>query len=644
MPEYLAPGVYAEEVSFRQKTIEGLGTSTAGFVGATRFGPISGPPPVLTSFNDFERIYGGIDPLRYGGLDVTNHLAHGVRAFFENGGSRLYVARAFEAASTGGNGVASFDLGGSPAGSFALRARHPGSAGNFAVTISLTVGPNILIEDGGIGRLSGALPFDTVYLSDRTSAPVMAGSPLEDIEGTYWLTPYFDETRNLDTFRLFTGDATDDAGAPLLAADLVDLGDLQVHVVTANVTVSRLGRFVADEFWGGLALHPAHPQALTTVFDPTPVTRSTSLYVPLAIDTTITNGPDILELLLSALPPTGSPPFQPTQLLENHTPPVADPRQAPLQLLAVLKGGNDGAVPSGEAYRGDEDTAGNKSGLLAFEDLDDISIVAAPGSSLGGLIPGPTNLTARDVQSALLAHAERMRYRIAVLDSPNGALPDEIRAWRGRMDSKYGALYYPWVRVLDPFTQQEIITPPSGFVAGIYARNDIRRGVHKAPANEPVRLALDFELLVNRGQQEVLNPEGINCLRLIDRAGLTLWGARTITSDPEWKYVNLRRYFAFLEHSIDRGTTWAVFEPNGPELWANVRRTVEDFLFNEFKLGHLLGVTPEEAYFVACDRTTMTQNDLDNGRLVCLVGVAPLRPAEFVIFRIGQKTLEATRR
>jgi phage tail sheath protein FI len=159
-----------------------------------------------------------------------------------------------------------------------------------------------------------------------------------------------------------------------------------------------------------------------------------------------------------------------------------------------------------------------------------------------------------------------------------------------------------------------------------------------------VRLALDFEILVNRGQQEVLNPEGVNCLRLIDQAGLVVWGARTITSDPEWKYVNLRRYFAFLEHSIDRGTTWAVFEPNGPDLWANVRRTVEDFLFNEFKLGHLLGVTPEEAYFVACDRSTMTQNDLDNGRLVCLVGVSPLRPAEFVIFRIGQKTLEATRR
>jgi phage tail sheath protein FI len=130
-------------------------------------------------------------------------------------------------------------------------------------------------------------------------------------------------------------------------------------------------------------------------------------------------------------------------------------------------------------------------------------------------------------------------------------------------------------------------------------------------------------------------------LRYLDGRGNRVWGARTITSDPEWKYVNVRRYFLFLERSIDIGTQWVVFANNGPLLWANVRRTIEDFLFNEFKSGHLLGTKPEEAYFVRCDRTTMTQNDLDNGRLVCLIGVSPLRPAEFVIFRIGQKTMDA---
>ncbi|HEU4621376.1 MAG TPA: phage tail sheath C-terminal domain-containing protein, partial [Burkholderiaceae bacterium] len=153
--------------------------------------------------------------------------------------------------------------------------------------------------------------------------------------------------------------------------------------------------------------------------------------------------------------------------------------------------------------------------------------------------------------------------------------------------------------------------------------------------------ALRFEPNVNFGQQELLNPIGVNCLRALPGRGLRVWGARTISSDPEWKYVNVRRYFNYLEASIDRGTQWAVFEPNGDLLWANVRGTIGDFLFNEWKSGALLGTKPEEAFFVRCDRTTMTQNDLDNGRLICLIGVAVVKPAEFVIFRIGQKTADA---
>jgi phage tail sheath protein FI len=233
-----------------------------------------------------------------------------------------------------------------------------------------------------------------------------------------------------------------------------------------------------------------------------------------------------------------------------------------------------------------------------------------------------------------------MRYRIAVLDSGNDQAIADVRSLRARLDSKYAALYYPWVRILDPVTQREINLPPSGFVAGIYARNDINRAVYKAPANEVVNLAIGFEQLLNKSQQDVLNPEGINCFRYFVGRGFRLWGARTISSDPEWKYVNLRRYFAYLEHSIDKGTQWAVFEPNGEALWANIRRTIEDFLFNEWVSGALLGDKPEKAFFVRCDRSTMTQNDLDNGRLVCQIGLAPLRPAEFVIFRIGQWTAD----
>jgi phage tail sheath protein FI len=264
--------------------------------------------------------------------------------------------------------------------------------------------------------------------------------------------------------------------------------------------------------------------------------------------------------------------------------------------------------------------------------------VAAPGSTYG--MENGYRADAAQIANLLISHASRMRYRIAVLDSGDGQSVAQVRAMRGKIDSTYAALYYPWVRVVDPVTNTEINLPPSGFVSGIYARNDVERAVYKAPANEVVRLAVGFERLLNKAQQEVLNPEGINCFRFFEGRGFRLWGARTATSDPEWKYVNLRRYFAYLERSIDKGTQWAVFEPNGPRLWDNVRSTIADFLLNEWTMGALLGDKPEKSYFVRCDRSTMTQNDLDNGRLVCLIGVAPLRPAEFVIFRIGQWTAD----
>ncbi|VVB85660.1 Phage tail sheath protein subtilisin-like domain protein [uncultured archaeon] len=303
-------------------------------------------------------------------------------------------------------------------------------------------------------------------------------------------------------------------------------------------------------------------------------------------------------------------------------------------------------MPEAVNYEGKE-TSGTpgsekplKSGLKAFEDIDDISIVAAPGSSTGYNTDDKIKLNVETILGLLINHCEKMRYRIAVLDSADKQLLSDVRQYRGKLDSKYAALYYPWVSILDPLTNEKLNLPPSGFVAGIYARNDVENGVHKAPANEVVKLAIGFDVMLNKAQQDVLNPEAINCFRFFEGRGYRLWGARTITSDPEWKYVNLRRYFAYLEHSIDKGTQWAVFENNSERLWANVKSTVEDFLFNEWKSGHLMGESVKEAYFVRCDRSTMTQNDIDNGRMICLIGVAPVRPAEFVIFRIGQKLLD----
>jgi phage tail sheath protein FI len=311
------------------------------------------------------------------------------------------------------------------------------------------------------------------------------------------------------------------------------------------------------------------------------------------------------------------------------------------QKIFKLNTGSDGKRPEASEYEGhgDEKTS-TKSGLKSLEDLEEISIVASPGYSHNW---GSRRSEILSISNHLINHCEKMRYRVAILDSPNDQSLFGVREYRALLDNKRSAFYYPWVQILDPISNQEIYLPPSGFIAGIYARNDIEIGVHKAPANEVVRGAIGLETLLNKAQQDVLNPLGINCIRFFEGRGIRVWGARTISSDPEWKYLNIRRYFVYLERSIERSTQWAVFEPNGDQLWANVRRSVESFLENEWKEGRLFGAKVEQAFFVRCDRSTMTQNDIDNGRMICLIGVAPLYPAEFVIFRIGQWTANARR-
>ena len=307
------------------------------------------------------------------------------------------------------------------------------------------------------------------------------------------------------------------------------------------------------------------------------------------------------------------------------------------RVYRAFQGSSDGARPLAGDYAGQAAGAGRSgTGLHALEQIDEVSIVAAPGATYG-MESGYRDEAAKIV-SLLIAHAEQLLYRFAVLDSGDGQSAAQVGALRAQLNSNYGALYYPWVQVVDPITGGKLFVPPSGFVSGIYARNDASQGVWKAPAGEAVTLAVGLEQVLDQNQSAALEQEGVNVLRFFTGHGYLVWGARTVSSDPEWKYVNLRRYFAYLEHSIDRGTQWAVFEPNGEALWAQVLQSVGQFLLNEWKSGALQGQKPEQAYFVRCDRTTMTQNDIDNGRLVVLIGVAPVQPAEFVIFRIGQWT------
>lgn len=260
--------------------------------------------------------------------------------------------------------------------------------------------------------------------------------------------------------------------------------------------------------------------------------------------------------------------------------------------------------------------------LAAIAPLQDISIIATPGN------------TTAEVAQTLITHAERLDTQFfVVLDPPPGLTPAEMLEYRGQFESNYAAIYYPWVMASNG-QGEEILLPPSGFICGIYARTDIQRGVHRAPVNEVLRGVVGFEHNVTRNDQEKLNPEGINCLRFFEGRGHRVWGSRTLSSDPEWKYVNVRRFFNYLQASINRGTQWAELAPNGEILWANIVQLISDFLLNEWRKGSLVGNKIEEAFFVRCDRSTMTQLDIDNRRVVCLVGVAVIKPAEFMMFRV----------
>ncbi len=299
-----------------------------------------------------------------------------------------------------------------------------------------------------------------------------------------------------------------------------------------------------------------------------------------------------------------------------------------------------------------------RQGLALLEEIDEVAIVAAPGFVDSGSY------------NALLDHCERMQDRFAILDAPEkvanidllkkvatasvtrprrtegeegspepAASTDSGGGARPRnSDRGFGAFYFPWIVVNDPFSPKEnVAVPPSGHLAGIYTRTDGTRGVHKAPANETVRGALDLTYRITQAEQGELNTLGVNCLRFFPTQGIRVWGARTLAdSASEWRYLNVRRLFNMIEESIARGTRWVVFEPNDMTLWKSIKRDISAFLTLQWRQGALLGATPEEAFFVQCDEETNPPEVIDAGQVVTVIGIAPVKPAEFVIFRVGQ--------
>ncbi len=613
MSEDLTPGIYVEETSARPGRVEGVPTSTLGMAGTTEYGPVPHPsndgkrvrgPVLVTSMTEYERVYGALtnrgEPCR---------LALAARAFFENGGQRLFVQRVFVPTAAGaGTGpeddIARVDL---PLGAtnpvVTWRARWPGAAGSrVRVVTRFRRSDNVMVGT----QLVGLVPGAAVEI-----ARLVAGQPpvLAEEQAPAHLR-VVTQVDGMLRLRDDAGEVT--APVPDHAAFHVTL-DVEVHVGD-RVDVYR-----------GLELGPEHPQYIKTVLhDTEPPDENGLVWLDDAepgaagrVDTSPT-----AASVLAALVSPGGPGVQ-------------------------LVGGSDGDELSPNAFEGQVRGAQGSvqaTGLAALIDIDEIALVAMPDTTYFQDVE-----SASEAVDALLAHCERGRFRFALVDPPKNLDVAGVRAFRSRFDSVSAALYYPWIRISDPTPGPDpgnpptaLDVPPSGALAGIFSRSDTERGVHKAPANQVVKGIRGFVTQVTAAEQELLNPEGVNVLRFFEGRGNLVWGARTISSDPEWKYVNIRRLLIFLEHSIDKSTQWAVFEPNNERLWESIRHQLAAFLASIWRSGALMGRTPDEGFFVRCDRTTMTQIDLDNGRLVCLIGIAPLRPAEFVIFRIGQWTADHT--
>jgi phage tail sheath protein FI len=712
MAEYLAPGVYVEETSFRQKTIEGASTSIAAIVGPTQFGQVRGRPVQCTSLADFENNFGDLSNLSFGGTSTPNYTALAVRAFFDNGGHNIYVARIAHNATDATAAALPHGAAAGAAASVLFQARFAGSGGNLDVVFSprrsasmLSLGTSTSDADIVLLRLSqvrkaqlinptAAVP-DTlqkvvalaqhkpadatnseryefedgqkIFYLDTAGAPHLvdvagfaasitvdqsvrdgarkatlnaAGlgtGPLYSIPGGPALAQYLGATSTPTTFyATASADGTTLTFPHALNASIS--ADVQLPIALAaadlapgpaaagalfhdayDISVQRAGIPIYSV--QGVSLEPNAAVSLGAAMPMSPVRSSDQLTQPIAVSygTPVHNASDVWAALDNTFDPA----------LRNPSNPAATP-----QLVIHLTSGSDGTAPTVADYIGEMNDQLGSYGLAALEDIDVVSMVICPAAAADPAThPG--------VVIAMQQHCNKMRYRMAIIESGPGSSVADVQVFRAQLSDTRLALYYPWVKAASPDGNGDVVLPPSGFIAGLYADTDVQRGVHKAPANEVIQGVTGLELYVNTFQQEVLNPVGINCLRLFANRGYRVWGGRTLSDDPDWRYVNVRRYFMFLEHSIDDSTSWVVFEPNGEALWANVQATVSDFLYSEWRNGHLLGAKPEQAYFVRCDRTTMTQNDLDNGRLVCLIGVAPLQPAEFVIFRIGQITASA---
>lgn len=601
MPEYLSPGVYVEEFDSAAPPLEGVSTSTAGFVGMAEKGPVKGLPQLITSMADFNRTFGSyLSRKKYG---ENRYLAYAVEHFFLNGGSRCYVMRVAPDDAENAITPASFKI--------PLKAKNPGVWGD---QIKIYIEPdskastklkkdaeskgNTYIVENSSGFYSG----DIVRIDVKAEEPVPGGAAAEAPANK---EPYYRIVKTSQDNEITFDDKLEIKGT----VTKISTCEFKLRIVEGG----------NEEIFEQCSLNDTTPS-------PYYILNKLSRSKLVEIDN------NKWEEQLANLNPSA--PAHAFALvsgkpLDDYINEYVNKKKT---LSFQLSGGKDGDNLNSpdlvDPYKGSvEEGPGNKTGIKAFEDNDEVSIIAVPG------------IVNESVQLELVAHCENMRNRFAILDIPQDSTKDDVvMKHREKFDTTYAAVYHPWLKVYDSKEKRNIFIPPSGSMAGIYSRSDQTRGVHKAPANEVVRGVVDLSTQYNKGVQDILNPRGVNLIRSLPGQGIRVWGARTCTSNTLWKYVNVRRLFIYLEESIRRGTGWVVFEPNDERLWGRVQRTIDAFLTRVWRDGGLAGATPAEAFYIQIGRQTMTQDDIDNGKLICVIGVAPVKPAEFVIFRITQKT------
>lgn len=562
MAEYLSPGIYVEEYDNSSRSMEGVGTSTAGFIGMAAKGQVEGAPQLITSYSEFLRVYG--EPLTEFAYGDYRFLASSVEQFFVNGGTKCYVARV----AAPGAELAKIDSEVLP-----ISAKNAGAWGN-----------RIKVNFSSVEKIKMQLLSkvdDNTYIAKSTSG-FMEGDLIKFGAEINKIVTIFENQIILEN--AFEADVVDTA---LVPKKVVYLLETDMQIIYGNEV----------EVFAGLSFNYRSP-----AFVGVKLQESNIIDASIASFESVENP---VSCILGEGKESG---------------------------IITLSGGSDGSIQevSAETFIGLDYGPGKRTGIQTFVENTEISMIAVPG------------ITMPDVIVSLVAHCENLGNRFAVLDMPKSARKtNELIDYREMIDSTYAAMYHPWIQTLDRTTKKTGVFPPSGAVMGVYSRTDVARGVHKAPANETL-MCSGLDVNYTKEEQDVLNPAGVNLIRSIPGNGIKIWGARTASSDSSFKYVNVRRLFIFVEESIRKNTNWVVFEPNDETLWSRVNITISTFLETLWRSGMLAGSSAAESFFVEIGPSTMTADDIRNGRLICNIGFAPVRPAEFVIFRVTQHTSESS--